>query len=753
MSRTRHPRRVIDFARANAVLPVARARLFAIPGVHAVGMGRKIVGGEFTDEFAVMVFVTRKRPVARLLPEHVIPNEIDGVKTDVYESDIPLFHAGPDNGDTTSYSVLTGGIQIKPGDFGEADTPTSEPEGLGSAGTLGCFIQVDNSIASQIFAVTNFHVVGKHLYSQPTNLAWTPDGNSKAATRTFSTNDSKPTVTPNTLLAVNVGIGVTQEVNAFYQTGPSDTPADVAGKLKLILNGIGTATGNGLSADVTNNVTLAVALNGVSAGSVQLVGPFGPNRGDNKAATTVTVVQTAVYPSVITITLSGPLYEELGGAYLTIFPGGSAPTYGTFVAVGTNAPAYDIARAINALNINGVTAEPTDAGDTGSVVTVTGAQVIECQFTTDRRVGQADNKFCSWCSRCCDHRIGEVAFARLDLELALIQLDPGKQYQAKIPGIGQIVGTHDIGQDLAAKTPTQLWLRGRTSTTPTQGTLIACNLTGYADSPNCPGWALEGGIGPPPWRMLIRYYQNGFLVQGNGGQPFSLPGDSGAAIVTAPVPGPNGTTTVAGIVFAGYKDHSVGTAIQPILDAVSAWQGSGTTTTLAIDETNQPQTVPTPPGEDPKYRFSPDEPLARVAHRAIPSTGSESARLAQVQSEINGTPGGQRYGPLIMRHLAEAQTLVNANRKMATVWHRNGGPTIVEGLLRMLEFPGQRIPPTINGTPLKDCLQQIASALARYGSDTLAADIKTHSAALIQLAHLTYPELLLALGAADTVPV
>jgi hypothetical protein len=105
-----------------------------------------------------------------------------------------------------------------------------------------------------------------------------------------------------------------------------------------------------------------------------------------------------------------------------------------------------------------------------------------------------------------------------------------------------------------------------------------------------------------------------------------------------------------------------------------------------------------------------------------------------------------------MRHLNEAQTLVNTNRKMATVWQRNGGLAIANGLVRTLEIPGQRIPSMINGTPLADCLQQIASALARYGSDALAADIKAHGPALIELAHLSYPELLTALGAPATVP-
>jgi hypothetical protein len=48
---------VNDYARVNAALPAARARLFRISGVHAVGIGTKIIGDEYTHEPAIMVFV------------------------------------------------------------------------------------------------------------------------------------------------------------------------------------------------------------------------------------------------------------------------------------------------------------------------------------------------------------------------------------------------------------------------------------------------------------------------------------------------------------------------------------------------------------------------------------------------------------------------------------------------------------------------------------------------------------------------
>ncbi len=54
--------------------------------VHAVGVGRKVVDGEVTDEMAVRLYVARKLPL-RMLPQRArLPERIDGIQTDVLES-------------------------------------------------------------------------------------------------------------------------------------------------------------------------------------------------------------------------------------------------------------------------------------------------------------------------------------------------------------------------------------------------------------------------------------------------------------------------------------------------------------------------------------------------------------------------------------------------------------------------------------------------------------------------------------------
>jgi hypothetical protein len=733
MSETRHRRWVMDFARANAVLPVARARLFAIPGVHAVGIGRKIVSGEFTTTPAIMAFVEHKTPVARLDPAHVIPPEIDGVKTDVFESDIPRASGNPvdtPDPDEATERPLIGGIQIKPGNFSEATGP-EDYQGLGETGSLGFFITIDGAVPL-VYGVTNWHVVGSHPKVDPknvTNLAWTPIPNTLSGR--FSTTPPNAVVTPGTEVVVEVFIGDT-EINAFYMTGSGDTAATVADHMGQTLRGLGATLGNGLGGTAVGG-TLTLQLPS-GATNVQVGGPFSPTVGDSKASPGVTIVQTSISPLVTTMTFSGGI-DQLGGAYLTVNAGGVEATRGIFLATQS-----DIASAIlfainNDLNLSGVTAEPLGLDG----ITVKGAQSIKCQFTQDIRVGQPKNRFCtSSCSRCCDRRIGIVTFARLDLELGLIQLDAGLQYGGIIKNLGRIIGTHDVTQDTS--NTVRLSCRGRSSPTPTAGNLVAFNVNGVITYTK--GFTIDRG-GTPQWQMMTRYFTNAFAVTSTvAATPFSRQGDSGTAIVTEPVTAADGskTTTVAGLLFASAGQTSLGTPIGMILDAVSAWRIPNTATLVTADSMTDFKTVPSASG-DPASKV-----LARVAHRDLTPLGTESARLAQVQREISATPGGQRFGPLIMRHLDEAQTLVNTNRKMATVWHRNGGPAITDALLRMLEIPGQRIPAVINGTPLENCLQQIASALARYGSDALAADIKTYGAALIPLAHLTYPELLTALA-------
>ena len=61
------------------------SRLMAIPGVTGVEFGPKEVQGKEVDTLAFKVRVRRKRPLSDLPREEVIPSNVGGIPTDVFE--------------------------------------------------------------------------------------------------------------------------------------------------------------------------------------------------------------------------------------------------------------------------------------------------------------------------------------------------------------------------------------------------------------------------------------------------------------------------------------------------------------------------------------------------------------------------------------------------------------------------------------------------------------------------------------------
>jgi hypothetical protein len=99
---------------ANAARAAAREYsdwVLSFPNVHACGVGRRTVDGRETDEWSLVVFVTRKLPMSALRSDEVIPRQLDthegSVLTDVIEAEEPRPFQ-----DTAQYRPLIGGCQI-----------------------------------------------------------------------------------------------------------------------------------------------------------------------------------------------------------------------------------------------------------------------------------------------------------------------------------------------------------------------------------------------------------------------------------------------------------------------------------------------------------------------------------------------------------------------------------------------------------------------------------------------------------------
>lgn len=145
----------------------AEKDLFAIPGVHTVGVGFKRVDGKLTDEVAVLVYVDRKLPVEELRPGWLVPGSVaafgddEPVQTDVVERPRAVEYTHLADGSlATRVRPVPGGRSI---------------EGNNGGGTLGGWVW--DEINDQPVLLSNNHVlggvVGANVY-QPwgsTNLA------------------------------------------------------------------------------------------------------------------------------------------------------------------------------------------------------------------------------------------------------------------------------------------------------------------------------------------------------------------------------------------------------------------------------------------------------------------------------------------------------------------------------------------------------------------------------------------------------
>ena len=83
-----------DYARAQEVRERYNDRLWKYDGVVSVGIGWKITGGRQIEEMAIVIGVEKKRHRSELSVEQLIPEEIEGIKTDIDNMGEPSLTSG-----------------------------------------------------------------------------------------------------------------------------------------------------------------------------------------------------------------------------------------------------------------------------------------------------------------------------------------------------------------------------------------------------------------------------------------------------------------------------------------------------------------------------------------------------------------------------------------------------------------------------------------------------------------------------------
>ena len=97
------------------------------------------------------------------------------------------------------------------------------------------------------------------------------------------------------------------------------------------------------------------------------------------------------------------------------------------------------------------------------------------------------------------------------------------------------------------------------------------------------------------------------------------------------------------------------------------------------------------------------------------------------------SPGGRFYYALAEKYIDEIRTLINENKKVATIWHRNEGPLILRLGLRALAKPDDPLPRKVNDVSVRERLVRIAQIIRRFASHSLIADMDLHLPVMFQM--------------------
>lgn len=109
----------MDKSELNAVFEAVNKhfeKLRKMPNVLNVGVGIKYTDKKDTGKLAIVVYVSKKKPLASLSPQEIIPKELEGVITDVIElssNDFVLGDTAPSRLSPAVQRMIASGVKKK----------------------------------------------------------------------------------------------------------------------------------------------------------------------------------------------------------------------------------------------------------------------------------------------------------------------------------------------------------------------------------------------------------------------------------------------------------------------------------------------------------------------------------------------------------------------------------------------------------------------------------------------------------------
>ena len=105
--------------------------------------------------------------------------------------------------------------------------------------------------------------------------------------------------------------------------------------------------------------------------------------------------------------------------------------------------------------------------------------------------------------------------------------------------------------------------------------------------------------------------------------------------------------------------------------------------------------------------------------------------LGILKARLRAFPEGEHLAAAISRHFSEVRRLINSNRRIATMWHRAGGPRLLRRLLKGAMDADDPI--SIEGESEYRYLRRCFELAGRYGSPKLRGSLERYQSGLLSL--------------------
>jgi hypothetical protein len=760
-----------------------------LPHVNAVAIGPRERNGQFTGELAIKVFVTRKTPAATVPPDELIPPSFEGVPTDVVEMGPMKRAARPLVPGATHPRVMVTEIQeFDPlrggGSLGH--------EGGRGVGTLGCMLQ-DKEDGSAIYALTNFHVISVDGKLSHCNRVSHP------AQRTSDFDFEFDPAFPIGIVAdgaddalrdaavVRLAEGTTWipfiEGIGFIRGSRDVTASDIqSGTFQLRKRGVRTRLTGGIVTGIgdtkventrkKNNLLIRpnpdlsepgeqtfFAFSGDSGSVVvnddnEVAGLFWASddgTGQGMAFPIGTVLRRFRDVEKLDLEVAVAQHADADDANpndpherRTVPPPAGAPTLAGPEQIKRADHHYYrpllggaqiLATPFGAANAATLGCIVTESDETAYVLTAfsgisAGGHVPP---TSDTKVGQPDND--DSLTGCCSNTCGHFAHAGPDPHaptIAIAKLKDDQKWLAEIMGIGLVDGSSPVTlQDLSLFDPYTVRKHGASSGL-TSGAIVRIPASTTPPPPGVPADAI-----------LIRPHPN--PLKPHDDIHFSRVFDRGAALV-------NSANKVVAVLYdetdipdadGRHVIHGIAAPIDTVLQGLKTNAGVdvqvATATEINTVHTTSARTA------------LPDEERVVVVSGLSPPivvSGFSGTSDALVNS-----PAGAEIAAAWRLHQHEVFTLLAHNRKVATVWHRSGGPALAQAFVRAVRTTSFAFPGTVNGVSIATCIDRVCSVFCRYGTESLRRDITRLRPLLPDIAGLTFAEIIAALDLAAAAQV